>query len=760
MKYIYIKLSKNLIDSLYQAISAVLISEYQEGILVFDTSCLFKGDVFKNYLFKNVNCRNTYNEINEGNYNCFTVKNYKHNLELIGEFKNVSFFINRVDEFIKTLCIDGYENEINLWLEQIKTKTKNECNKFCLNLYSNKYVNSVEHRGGWKDVIKHLFDDNLLSYNDANYYLLDIVENYINENDLLIKKKWFGIIHCTINTPSFLNIPNVSDVINSLFFKNNKCNCLGLITFSQNVKKELEKYNLNLNILFIKHPIKNKNIEYFDINEFVNNKDKNLVLLGKQLRKLSTVYLINTNYKKYWLPGTKQYTLSFIENLKKELMFLKKYDKINFSSVEIKYFDDYLSYDNFILKNIIIIDLWNANANNSVLECLVRNIPFFVSKKKEIIEYLGEEYPMYFESVNELENILNGNSLNNLYKTTYDYLKKIDKTDITLDNFNDKLKLFLKFNINSVETLFSNIKEHNNWSHIEKYINKELKKITFYEKIIFIPFMDIFILDNNTMLSKNECMHWIGILHNPVLTQVYPNNDIFKQKKFLNYLKYCKGLFVMSQELKDYILEKFNPAFFVEVIIHPLPYININNWNTILFNNNKNKKIIQVGNWLRRTYGIFKIDVSNEFTKMITPFGNRTQQELMFWSTRDNVNVTFEEYQKVIKHEFIENEEYSKLFENNIFFLDLYDSTANNVILECIKTNCPIIVNDNINIKKYLGDEYPLYYKNYKEINGLLTNGNIISAHTYMKNMNKDKFTDEYLLKSITNILKINNIIY
>ncbi len=44
---------------------------------------------------------------------------------MVGEFKNASFFINRVDEFVKTLCIDGYENEINLWLDKINDYKKN-----------------------------------------------------------------------------------------------------------------------------------------------------------------------------------------------------------------------------------------------------------------------------------------------------------------------------------------------------------------------------------------------------------------------------------------------------------------------------------------------------------------------------------------------------------------------------------------------------------------------------------------------------------
>ena len=173
MKFIYIKLNENLIEALYQTISALIISEYQEGTLSIEPSCKFKNNVLKNYFFKRIVCRNTYNEKIQGNYNCFTTKFYKYNLELVGEFKNIGFFLNRVDEFVKTLCIDEYKNEINLWLNEINEYKKNINNKnpYYLNLYSNKFVNSVEHRGGWKDVITNLFDNKLLSIDDADYYL-------------------------------------------------------------------------------------------------------------------------------------------------------------------------------------------------------------------------------------------------------------------------------------------------------------------------------------------------------------------------------------------------------------------------------------------------------------------------------------------------------------------------------------------------------------------------------------------------------------
>ena len=62
----------------------------------------------------------------------------------------------------------------------------------------------------------------------------------------------------------------------------------------------------------------------------------------------------------------------------------------------------------------------------------------------------------------------------------------------------------------------------------------------------------------------------------------------------------------------------------------------------------------------------------------------------------------------------------NKLLEKNIVFIDLYDSAANNTVLECIIRNTPLIVNRTPGVVEYLGEDYPLYFDNLDEVDGLL----------------------------------------
>ena len=46
--------------------------------------------------------------------------------------------------------------------------------------------------------------------------------------------------------------------------------------------------------------------------------------------------------------------------------------------------------------------LLGGTANNAVLESISSNVPAFVSRLPSTEEYLGKEYPMFFDSLDEV----------------------------------------------------------------------------------------------------------------------------------------------------------------------------------------------------------------------------------------------------------------------------------------------------------------------------------------------------------------------
>ena len=59
-------------------------------------------------------------------------------------------------------------------------------------------------------------------------------------------------------------------------------------------------------------------------------------------------------------------------------------------------------YDRTLLTSVVVVPLLGGTANNAVLESISSNVPAFVSRLPSTEEYLGKEYPMFFDSLDEV----------------------------------------------------------------------------------------------------------------------------------------------------------------------------------------------------------------------------------------------------------------------------------------------------------------------------------------------------------------------
>jgi hypothetical protein len=58
-------------------------------------------------------------------------------------------------------------------------------------------------------------------------------------------------------------------------------------------------------------------------------------------------------------------------------------------------------YDEVLSCNIAMVQLEAASANNAVVECLARGTPLLVNRLPAVEEYLGSEYPLYYEDLGD-----------------------------------------------------------------------------------------------------------------------------------------------------------------------------------------------------------------------------------------------------------------------------------------------------------------------------------------------------------------------
>lgn len=337
------------------------------------------------------------------------------------------------------------------WLAESKKKIYN-----VYKLNDPNYYLTVNHRGGWKSIITNLINNNIIA-NDTfhsiinnNILLVDIVEKYFlwEKKEKIIDEEWVGIIHIVPNTPNYLRNIQIENLLHNNYFNKSLKNCRGIIVLSNYLLNYL-KYKLppSIKLKHIKHPTNMNECNKFNIEVFIKNIYTNkikIVQLGSQLRYLSSIYKIKSNYKKLWLPGRKDKELLFHWLNKECSVFNISITDEEKNSVNLYYTHNFNEYDTIILNNIIIIHLINASANNAILELMYLNIPFFVNKLDAVIEYIGNDYPLYFNSLKEIEEIINNKELLiKKMKAGTNYLKKINKHDISLKYFNSEMLKFI-----------------------------------------------------------------------------------------------------------------------------------------------------------------------------------------------------------------------------------------------------------------------------------------------------------------------------
>jgi hypothetical protein len=84
--------------------------------------------------------------------------------------------------------------------------------------------------------------------------------------------------------------------------------------------------------------------------------------------------------------------------------------------------------------------VYDACANNTILESIIFKTPIVVNKHPAIIEYLGEDYPLYFTDINEL----NDNFISDArIIEAYNYLCNIDFEKYSYKKFNERLLDFI-----------------------------------------------------------------------------------------------------------------------------------------------------------------------------------------------------------------------------------------------------------------------------------------------------------------------------
>ena len=300
------------------------------------------------------------------------------------------------------------------------------------------------HRTGWPWVLSHL-----KTIHSNNGILFDdfFEQNFCYKNKPTVyKKPWVAIFHHPKEIPSFGNYrENLSAVFELPEFKKSVKNLKLAIALSDDLADWL-RTQLDCKVISLKHPINTKHSEYWDYEYWAAN--KKLCQIGFYLRNTRLVEQVpemkGVDIKRLW---------SNMDWLQSYDLKVQTYWENHFTDSLVDYNDSYFSarykhrdaedssiefalpsaYDEILRTNVIIADYFACSASNVILECIAKNTPIIINRLKSIEQYLGKDYPLFFNHPEEIPCLMKR------VKEAHDYLKNMNKDDLDIDHFKKEI---------------------------------------------------------------------------------------------------------------------------------------------------------------------------------------------------------------------------------------------------------------------------------------------------------------------------------
>ena len=272
------------------------------------------------------------------------------------------------------------------------------------------------------------YNDILLNKHKLKGMLMD---NYFPEKDI----NFVNIVNDTNNYKS-INLQNENLTIN---VKNNEKFHINshseLIKEIENTKYIFGKNNENLYIKLCTELINcNNEIVKEDIKNQLSNLDlqNNIIISTPQNEVQYSRCNSDFNYYNY-------YAFKYIEQFtNKSKTQLNKLLVNNNKSVTVHEYLENSEYLNILTNNIIFCDYIDCSASNTIVECIATHTPIIVNRLPAVVEYLGEDYPLYFDKIYNSETDSFHLTDQNL-SDTYNHFIKMKK-DNHIDIFINKLQ--------------------------------------------------------------------------------------------------------------------------------------------------------------------------------------------------------------------------------------------------------------------------------------------------------------------------------
>lgn len=266
------------------------------------------------------------------------------------------------------------------------------------------------HRCGWGYAIEALRpednDDGIPFYGFLDGLFNRAINAAYNET-VPLRTKWTGFFHNPPTMPAwFPDEPRLSRILKEDDVRRSLENCVGLFTLSEHLAKFLRaETGVAVSSLYYPTEIPES---LFNYEAFLANPLKRVVTIGWWLRRKMSVFYLpldnQTPYRKARLNcgdliETSSRAMSRLEFVN-DWRDRKLENRFRDNTEELPYLPND-AYDMLLSENVVYLDLYDASANSTVVECIARATPLIVNRIPPVIEYLGPDYPLYYDTLEE-----------------------------------------------------------------------------------------------------------------------------------------------------------------------------------------------------------------------------------------------------------------------------------------------------------------------------------------------------------------------
>jgi hypothetical protein len=297
----------------------------------------------------------------------------------------------------------------------------------------------AEHRSGWAYALEALeplctpAGILLDTFIEANFGWN--LQNALQQGIVPYREPWVGFAHNPPGIPEWHEYYSAPQVMfASPAWRQSVPCCRGLLTLSETMAAWLRKAT-GLPAVALVHPTEMPAVR-FEWSRFTRNPAPKIIQVGWWLRRFRSIYELPVSrlQRAVLTPVLPDRHADFRDAVARDTSRASRRPAED-PVLSLPY-QTHEGFDELLAENLVFLHLYDSVCNNTLVECIVRETPVLVNPLPSVVEYLGPEYPFYFDTLEEAGQKAEDDVG---VRAAHEYLRAMPKGAFTAEHFRSSL---------------------------------------------------------------------------------------------------------------------------------------------------------------------------------------------------------------------------------------------------------------------------------------------------------------------------------